>query len=78
MSRDEMIKYMAENPSIKITHRLFDSNEFIYQNEDGRIYDENGYLFEDWESEYHNGIRMRTGKSWEHGWEPYSKVTFDN
>ena len=71
MSRDEMIKYMAENPNMKITHRLFDFDEFIYQSEDGRIYDENGYLFEDWESEWHNGIRTRTGESWENGWKPY-------
>lgn len=39
--------------------------------EDGKLYDENGYLFEDWYSDgvdRHDGIRSRNGISWQAGW----------
>lgn len=71
MSRDDIIIFMKENPNTKVTHWLFSSDEFIYQKEDGRVYDENGYLFEDWCSNgagQHNGIRMRIGGNWDDGW----------
>lgn len=68
MTRDEMIVFMEENPNVKITHTLFDSDEYIYQKEDGKVYDENGYLFDDWYSDRNNGVRMRTGGNWEDGW----------
>lgn len=73
MSRDEMIKFMNENPNIKITHTLFDQNEYIYQKEkNGEVYDEDGNLFDDWHSggiNKRNGVRMRTGGNWENGWD---------
>lgn len=74
MTRDEMIVYMHNNPNVKITHRLFDSDEYIYQKEDGRVYDENGYLFEDWKSDYRDGIRMRNDGAWLTGWSIYNKL----
>lgn len=69
MTKDTMIVFMNENPNVKITHDLFSEDEYIYQKEDGKVYDENGYLFEDWYSDYiHDGLRMRTNKCWENGW----------
>lgn len=73
MTREAIIIFMQENPNVKITHTLFDSNEYIYLKEDGNVYDENDYLFEDWYSKRSMGIRMRTGGSWEDGW----SVKFD-
>lgn len=72
MDRNMMIKLMEENPGAKITHELFGTGEFIYQKDNGYVYDENGYLFEDWYSSgfgRHDGIRMRKGGNWEDGWE---------
>ena len=73
MSRDEMIKFIKENPYVHITHFLFDEFEYIYSDTDGIIRDEFGYIFEDWSSKTnmlhgHNGIRMRHDGDWEHGW----------
>lgn len=71
MERNFMIELIKENPGIEITHSFFGDDEYIYQKEDGKIYDENGYLFEDWYSEglgQHNGIRIRKGGEWEFGW----------
>lgn len=68
MTRDEIIKFMEENPNVRITHTSFDSDEYLYQKEDGNVYDEKGYLFEDWYSNRSNGLRMRSGGNWEDGW----------
>jgi len=67
MSRDEMIQFMKDNPNVKITHELFSSEEYLIMKDDGNVYDENNYLFEDWETDK-NGIRMRKGGSWESNW----------
>lgn len=75
MDRSTMIVFIQENPNVKIRHPLFSNDEYIYQKEDGKVYDENEYLFEDWYSEekgQHNGIRMRTGVNWDDGWEVIS------
>ena len=69
-SRTEMIRFIKNNPGEKITHTLFDASEYIYLAADGNVYDENGYLFEDWFG-YHDGIRMRTGEYWESGWKRF-------
>lgn len=73
MTRDEMIEFMDENPNVHITHDLFSDDEYIYSDIDGLIWDEKGYLFENWDSvtdmwSGNNGIRMRTGGIWENGW----------
>ena len=73
MSRNEMIEFIQKNSCVHITHFLFGDDEYIYSSEDGLVYDEKGYLFEDWNSvtnmwSGHNGIRMRSGKQWENGW----------
>lgn len=71
LPRSEMIALIKEYPHLPFTHRFFSAGEYIYSNAAGDIYDENGYLFEDWHSEgpdRHDGIRRRTGGAWEHGW----------
>ena len=52
MTKSEVIKYMRDNNYVKITHCLFESNEYIYMKSDGNIYTEEGYLFEDFNSFY--------------------------
>lgn len=71
MTRTEILAFLRGNPYKRVTHRLFDPSEYLYAAEDGNIYDENGYLFEDWDtgSFAHNGLRMRTGGPWETDWE---------
>lgn len=73
MTRTEMIEFIKENPYVHITHDLFSTDEYIYSDIDGLVWDEKGYLFENWDSvtdmwSGNNGIRMRIGGSWENGW----------
>lgn len=77
MTRSEMINFLKENPYVKVTHSLFGSDEYIYSKEDGKVYEENGYLFEDWHSLYHDGLRMRTGGEWEDGWSLFDENNTD-
>ena len=50
MTRQEMIVFIIKNPNVHISHPLFADYEFIYSGSDGLVYDENGYVFEDWSS----------------------------
>lgn len=71
MNRNEMIVFIKESPFARVTHPLFSADEYIYCGFDGRVYDENGYLFEDWYSEGPGrwaGIRERVGGYWEEDW----------
>lgn len=68
MTRMHMIEFLQENHNVPVKHFLFDESEFIYSVEDQCVYDENGYLFEDWHSIHHDGIRIRKGGVWEDGW----------
>lgn len=72
MTRTEMIDFIRKNPNIPISHPLFSHDEFIVSHEDGNVYDESGYLFENWYSPNNfsgwNGIRMRSGGNWEDSW----------
>lgn len=70
-SRAWALDVLKNQPNVKITHELFDSDEYIYGAK-GCVYDECGYLFEDWHSSYRNGMRMRVGGSWEDGWSLYT------
>ena len=78
MTRDGMIKFIKTHPNVKISHELFANDEYIYSKEDGNVYDENGYLFEDWYSPFsHDGIRFRSGKldmRWETGWKLFNEL----
>lgn len=71
MSRDLMIILIKKYPYIPFTHSYFDEDEFIYSKKDGNVYEEHGYLFEDWDSEEFNGIRYRSEGEWEVGWRTY-------
>ena len=73
MTRTEMIGFARENPLVKITHPLFSKDEYIYGKGDGKVYEEHDYLFEDFTSERHNGLRMRSGGAWETGWSLYEE-----
>lgn len=77
MTRSEMIAYIKANPYVKITHFLFDKNEWLESHSNGKVYDEKGYLFEDWDELYFrwNGIRMRVGGQWEDGWRIKDETT---
>lgn len=72
MTRNEMIEFIKENPYVHISHPLFMEYEYIYSGSDEIIYDEYGYIFEDWYSSNdirgRNGIRERIGNQWENGW----------
>ena len=76
MTRNEIVAYLRGNFYKRVTHRLFAPEEYLYCAEDGNIYDENGYVFEDWNagSCAHNGLRLRTGGVWEEGWEIIDKA----
>lgn len=72
MSRNEMIQFIQNNNNVHISHQLFADYEFIYSASDGMVYDENGYVFEDWSGSDvwsgRNGVRLRNGGAWETGW----------
>ena len=67
---EQMIAFIKQNPNVKISHTSFTEDEYIYCAGVGRILDENDYLFEDWETPIHNGIRFRMKESdtWKDGW----------
>lgn len=70
MTRSEVIRLMEKCPYCKVTHRLFSPNEYLYAKENGDVYTEEGYLFEDWgKTHSHDGMRMRVGDEWMDGWE---------
>jgi hypothetical protein len=67
-----MIHQLENKPGVKVTHLNFSDDEYIYEKENGNIYDESWYLFEDWYSEgmgRHDGIRQRVGGNWNYSWE---------
>ena len=68
ISRIEMIAALTSRPGTRISLRYFSEEEYLYLGNDGKVYDENGYLFEDWYTDAHDGIRMRNGGAWEDGW----------
>lgn len=70
MTKTELIAELNKKADVKFTHRSFSSDEYLVNKKDGYIYDENGYLFEtfDESDNFHNGLRIRTGSSWEDGW----------
>lgn len=70
MTQGEMIEYIRSHPYELISHVLFDDDEYVYLAKDGKVYDENGYLFEDWEWKpfARNGLRIRDFGPWKSGW----------
>lgn len=73
MTRDEMLKFIRNNPNVKIKHESFDKDEYLYYC-CGIVYDENEYVFEDFEAgSFRNGLRIRIGDCWETGWSLYKE-----
>lgn len=68
MTRNEMILFIQLNPNVPVAHISFSEEEYIYMSYDRKVYDENKYLFEDWNSRNANGIRIRAGGEWEDDW----------
>ena len=73
LSRLDMLVLLTSKPHTKITHRLFDANEYIYLGDDGLVHDESGRIFDDWDSPHLCGLRERSGGVWETGWSRYDK-----
>ena len=75
MTRAEIISYMRRNPGVKVTHILFDKNEYLYMKDDECVYDEADNLFENWNpfDRMHYGMRMRSDGPWDTGWSIYNK-----
>ena len=71
MTREEMMDFIRKNPNKKISHVSFGNDEYILYKEDGKVYDENNYIFEDFTTSRHNGLRFRVGGLWESGWYEY-------
>lgn len=70
MTKNEAIDFMKDNEGVKVCHYHFSPEEYLYM-KNGVIYTEEGYIFEDFYSRSHNGMRIREGKSWETGWKEY-------
>lgn len=69
MTKDQAIHYMLNNPNCHVWHPLFSPNEFLFAKEDGIIYDECGYVFEDFEENSSRaGMRLRWEDVWLSGW----------
>lgn len=64
----------------KITYVLFCPYEYLF-GRNGKVYDENGLLFEDWTSEgsgKRDGMRMRVDDDWEDEWDLFKAVASGN
>lgn len=67
MTKAQMIDFIKSHPNVKVSHWLFDDDEYIFYS-GGRVYSEEGYVFEDWSSDGADGLRVREGAHWESGW----------
>lgn len=63
-TKDQAYKLMQNGH--KVTHRYFGSDEYIYIDEQNRMYAEDGCRFE-------RGWEMRTEDFWKDGWAVYKK-----
>ena len=64
----EALEIFRTKPGVKVSHRLFSDNEYLYADESGYVYDEKGNLVEDWVSEEHNELRKNDYGVWESDW----------
>lgn len=67
MTKDQAIHYMLHHPRCHVSHPLFDSHEYLYSKGDGVIYDECGYVFENFTG-HNDGMRDRCEPVWLSGW----------
>lgn len=82
MTRSEAMAAIQADPNVKVTHDYFSPEEYLYM-KDGKIYTEEGYLFEDFDPlSANNGMRLRDGENWATGWsiwkEPEDKQNAGN
>lgn len=47
MTYKEIVRFSQEHPYVKFYHPMFSDDEFLYATPDGKIWTEEGYLFED-------------------------------
>ena len=74
----QMIDFIKSNPRVKVTHESFTDSEYIYADKSGNVWDECGYLFEDWKTDASSGLRLRIGDSgFENGWTLYHQESFN-
>lgn len=73
MTMVNILVFMYTHPSVKVTHRLFEPNEYIYYDEEKDcILDEHGYVFEDWQDDSYNGMINRgRNPEWNIDWTVY-------
>lgn len=69
MKYNDMIKFIRRFKYIPIRHEYFDSNEFVFSTDDNfKVRDESGYLFEDWDEGLYSGLRRRCSEGFRTGW----------
>ena len=68
MTRAEMIDFIKKHPYKRVRHTSFCDDEYLYCGDDENVYDESGYLFENWLFGHNNGLQIRSGGNWENGW----------
>ena len=76
VSREAAIDVLKKINQIKKSRIDFSILMSISMAKMEKVYDERGYLFEDWVSEgagKHDGIRARVGGTWEDGWSLYEE-----
>lgn len=64
MNKDEAFLSMEQGN--RITHTYFDDKEYIFIDEKGRMYAEDGCRFEE-------GFKIRNTEGWQEGWSIYRK-----
>ena len=67
------VKFILNNSDMTIkkgysTYGYIAKSSYSVINDVESIVYENDYLFEDWTSKFHNGMRIRVGGSWENNW----------
>lgn len=77
MNYKEMVRFIKKNPGVKVTHRLFASDEYVYS-DGNKVFDEKQHLFEDWDSPLFCGLRMRSQGAWAIGWSVYETTNRQN
>ena len=70
MTYDQMVQFIEDNPTVKVTHEMFAPYEYIYADKYGKVYTEEDYLFENWNplDNQHIGLRIRKEGLWQTGW----------
>lgn len=70
MTYSEMIEFVRCHPFVAVSHFLFDDVEYLFLNDDGNVYDEEGCLFESWSwsPDIWCGKNIKDVSIWASGW----------